>query len=42
MSKKSLRLKLPEDWLDENPLTRADLENEAAALQAVGYRLRFE
>jgi len=41
-SKKTLQLELPVDWLDENPLTRADLETEAAALAVAGYRLRFE
>ena len=42
VSKKSLQLGFAEGWLAEHPLTRADLESEAAALDAAGYRLRFE
>lgn len=34
-----LKLSLPAGWLQEHPLTRADLEQEAAYLQAAGYRL---
>ena len=36
-----LRLAFPSGWLDERPLTRADLEEEAAQLQAVGVTLIF-
>jgi exopolyphosphatase/guanosine-5'-triphosphate,3'-diphosphate pyrophosphatase len=41
VGKKSLVLRFPDGWLDERPLTRADLENEASWLDAAGYRLRF-
>ncbi|MGD9842367.1 MAG: exopolyphosphatase [Steroidobacteraceae bacterium] len=37
-----LELKFPSHWLDEHPLTRADLEQEAEFLKAVGFRLKFE
>ncbi|MFZ5896912.1 MAG: exopolyphosphatase [Myxococcota bacterium] len=37
----ALGLKFPPGWLDERPLTRADLEEEAAMLQAVGVTLSF-
>ncbi len=37
-----LELKFPIRWLDEHPLTRADLEQEADLLKAVGFRLRVE
>jgi exopolyphosphatase/guanosine-5'-triphosphate,3'-diphosphate pyrophosphatase len=28
-------------WLERNPLTRADLEQEAEYLKAAGYQLEF-
>ncbi|MGH6636142.1 MAG: hypothetical protein ACRED0_08450 [Gammaproteobacteria bacterium] len=34
-------LVFPPGWLDEHPLTRADLDQEAAYLEAAGYALRF-
>jgi exopolyphosphatase/guanosine-5'-triphosphate,3'-diphosphate pyrophosphatase len=38
-----LSLRFPPRWLDEHPLTRADLENEAVALRkGLGYELTFE
>ncbi len=37
-----LELKFPSHWLDDHPLTRADLEQECELLKAVGFRLRFE
>jgi exopolyphosphatase/guanosine-5'-triphosphate,3'-diphosphate pyrophosphatase len=40
-AKKQIELRFPEGWLDEHPLTRADLETEAANLTAAGYRLGF-
>ena len=40
--KRSVRVFIPELWLDCHPLTRADLEEEVAYLKAVGIRLRFE
>ena len=38
-TKKSLSIAFPPDWLDEHPLTRADLEAEAKLLKKVGYEL---
>ncbi len=38
---KAMDLRFPPGWLGEHPLTRADLETEAAYLRAVGYRLSF-
>ena len=40
--KRSLRLSFPEDWMDCNPLTRADLEGEVAYLKAAGIKLRYD
>lgn len=37
-----LELKFPFRWLDEHPLTRADLEQETELLKGVGFRLKFE
>lgn len=37
-----LRLAFPAGWLDEHPLTRADLDNEASYLAAVGLELVVE
>jgi exopolyphosphatase/guanosine-5'-triphosphate,3'-diphosphate pyrophosphatase len=39
--KKSLALRFPEGWLAERPLSRADLEVEAAYLAEIGYKLTF-
>jgi len=36
-----LELEFPEQWLDNNQLTRADLEQEKDWLAAVGFKLRF-
>lgn len=36
----ALSLEFPEDWLDANPLTVADLDRERAYLREIGYRLR--
>jgi len=38
----SFRLELPAGWLDERPLTRADLGEEARYLQAAGLTLTWE
>lgn len=40
-ARKSLELRFPPGWLDEHPLTRADLETEAAYLREAGCRLSF-
>ncbi len=37
----AMNLRFPPGWLDEHPLTRADLETEAAYLLEAGYRLSF-
>jgi exopolyphosphatase/guanosine-5'-triphosphate,3'-diphosphate pyrophosphatase len=42
VAKKSIELRFPDGWLDEQPLTRAGLEAEASYLDTAGYRLRFE
>ncbi len=36
-----LRLRFPRGWLEAHPLTRADLEQEAAWLEAAGLKLGF-
>ena len=38
----SIHLAFPEGWLDNHPLTRADLEKEAALLAAADFGLTFE
>lgn len=39
---RTLELKFPPRWLDDHPLTRADLEQETDLLKAVGFKLRVE
>jgi exopolyphosphatase/guanosine-5'-triphosphate,3'-diphosphate pyrophosphatase len=39
--KESLELKFPQRWLDDNPLTAADLEQEEAWLRARGFELKL-
>lgn len=41
VGKSSLRLLFPERWLDAHPLTRAELEREAAYLKPAGVKLKF-
>jgi len=36
-----IRLSLPEGWLDEHPLTRADLDSEASLLAEAGFTLEI-
>jgi exopolyphosphatase/guanosine-5'-triphosphate,3'-diphosphate pyrophosphatase len=36
-----VELRFPAGWLDEHPLTRADLEVEAAYLKKARFRLEF-
>jgi exopolyphosphatase / guanosine-5'-triphosphate,3'-diphosphate pyrophosphatase len=38
-TKRSLILRFPDDWEEQRPLTRTDLEAEARVLAQVGYRL---
>ncbi|MCK5360977.1 MAG: exopolyphosphatase [Gammaproteobacteria bacterium] len=40
--KKSLHLTFPDAWLDEHPLSKADLVAESKYLAAAGFELRFE
>tara|TARA_Y100000588_G_scaffold391233_1_gene499238 strand:- start:4408 stop:5913 length:1506 start_codon:yes stop_codon:yes gene_type:complete len=40
--KKHLKLRFPSGWLDEHPLTRADLTTETTYLKAAGYHLSFK
>ena len=39
---RQIDLKFPVRWLEEHPLTLADLEQESIYLKSVGFRLRFE
>ena len=39
--KYSLDLKFPQGWLDDNPLTAADLEQETEWLRARGFELEL-
>jgi exopolyphosphatase/guanosine-5'-triphosphate,3'-diphosphate pyrophosphatase len=39
---RGLELKFPSRWLEDHPLTLADLDQESELLKAVGFRLRFE
>jgi exopolyphosphatase/guanosine-5'-triphosphate,3'-diphosphate pyrophosphatase len=39
--KRRLSLSFPEGWLEERPLTRADLEQEAQQIQKLGHDLSF-
>jgi exopolyphosphatase/guanosine-5'-triphosphate,3'-diphosphate pyrophosphatase len=41
VGKRSLGVRFPAGWLDENPLSVAELERERAYLREVGYRLEF-
>jgi exopolyphosphatase/guanosine-5'-triphosphate,3'-diphosphate pyrophosphatase len=40
-AKRTLDLRFPEGWLDRHPLTRTDLEQEAAYLAAARFSLTF-
>ncbi|MEM7465513.1 MAG: exopolyphosphatase [Pseudomonadota bacterium] len=39
---RTIKLQFPEHWLDEHPLTNADLEQEAAYLKAANFKLKFK
>lgn len=39
---RALEVKFPARWLDDHPLTLADLEQEAEFLKAAGFKLKFE
>jgi exopolyphosphatase/guanosine-5'-triphosphate,3'-diphosphate pyrophosphatase len=36
----SLEMRFPPDWLEDHPLTVADLQSEIEHLKSVGFRLR--
>jgi len=38
----TLKLRFPPEWLDQHPLTRADLEQEATFLKPAGVKLKFK
>jgi len=38
---KKIRVSFPDDWLEEHPLTRIELEREAEYLSGAGYKLKF-
>jgi exopolyphosphatase/guanosine-5'-triphosphate,3'-diphosphate pyrophosphatase len=42
VGKKSLLLSFPDGWLDNNPLTLADLDREVQYLKPTGYRLEVD
>ncbi len=37
-----LKVRFPKGWLDEHPLTRADLEEEKEYLKSAGFKLKFK
>jgi exopolyphosphatase/guanosine-5'-triphosphate,3'-diphosphate pyrophosphatase len=37
---RSLEIGFPRGWLDDNPLTAADLENEVEYLKGFGFKLK--
>ena len=39
-SERGLEIRFPRKWLENNPLTRADLEQEKTWLRAAGFKLR--
>ena len=39
--RETIRLQFPPDWLESNPLTRSDLENEASYMKGIGYNMIF-
>ncbi len=39
---RALEMEFPSRWLEDHPLTLADLEQEAEFLKAVGFKLKFE
>ena len=42
LDKKGLDIRFEKNWLDSNPLTQADLEQEASYLEAAGFGLQFK
>lgn len=42
VEERSLKLTFPKGWLDEHPLTSADLVQEAEYVKSAGYRLKFK
>ena len=42
VTKKSVKLRFPEGWLEVHPLTHADLQSEGEHLAAIGYDMEVE
>ncbi len=42
VDQKKIKLTFPEGWLEEHPLTRADLEQESEYLEAAGFGLKIK
>jgi len=41
VKEEQIRVRFDAQWLDDHPLTRADVEQEAEYLHDAGYRLKF-
>ncbi|MCU7960616.1 MAG: exopolyphosphatase [gamma proteobacterium symbiont of Bathyaustriella thionipta] len=41
-TKKSIRLKFPQDWINSHPLTAMELQQEADRLQTIEFKLKFD
>jgi exopolyphosphatase/guanosine-5'-triphosphate,3'-diphosphate pyrophosphatase len=41
VTENSILLKFADHWLNEHPLTKTDLEQEADYIRTVGYRLKY-
>lgn len=41
VKEKTIKVSVPDNWLDNNPLTRGELEREAEYLEAINYKLKF-
>ena len=39
---RELKLAFPDNWLQDHPLTQADLETEAAHLEGINFKLVFK
>ena len=39
VDRRTITLSFPDNWLDERPLSRVDLEEDAALLKSLGYTL---
>jgi exopolyphosphatase/guanosine-5'-triphosphate,3'-diphosphate pyrophosphatase len=41
VERKKIKLKIPKSWLEQHPLTHADLETEMRHLDDIGYSLEL-